>query len=66
MSQHQRPDVILSNGHNAGPTGLGLPEFTDMASGIDTVARKVPWWIWLGGGMLLMRYLSTGKTIKLG
>ncbi len=62
----QRPDVILQNGR-AQQAGLGLPEFTDIASGVDTMARKIPWWIWLGGGMLLMRYLSqSGKTIKLG
>jgi hypothetical protein len=62
----QRPDVILQNGRQAN-TGLGLPEFTDIAGGVDAIARKIPWWVWLAGGMVLMNYLSkSGKTIKLG
>jgi hypothetical protein len=70
MNQSYRPDVILNPQHQQQHSGnaLGVPEFGDLAAGVDRMAKQVPWWVWLAGGAALMWYLSKGrsKTIKLG
>lgn len=69
MSQQTfRPDVILNPQQPRGGNALGVPEFGDLASGVDRMAKQIPWWVWLAGGAALMWYVSKGrgKTIKLG
>jgi len=64
MSQQQpthAPDAIFSGGTRVNPPGLAVPEFTDLASGIDSLARRIPWWAWLVGGVMLAKYLEKGK-----
>jgi hypothetical protein len=63
-----RPEVILNpQAPQRPPNALGVPDFTDLAAGIDGMARRIPWWVWLAGGATLMWYLSRGRsrTIKL-
>jgi len=38
--------------HPIPPMQVG-PSFPAVAEGIDRVARRVPWWMWLGGGLVI-------------
>lgn len=43
-----------------------FPRFATVAGGIDAVASRIPWWVWVGGTLAAVWYVQRrGKRVRL-
>jgi len=69
MSTHETvtSEVVMLH-PRAGPEPFAiLPSFPRLMTRIDAFARRVPWYLWVGGTMAALWWLNRrkGKTFKL-
>lgn len=59
--------VVLPHPEAQNPNYLPIfPEFGTLATKLDSVARRIPWWFWVGGTLAAVWYMQKrGKRGKI-